>query len=462
MTTDPGQRHNSALAYWVTRTGASHETVVREVRQVAGEHGRHDIRPDRSRVPRWIRGEEPRNPLPEYLATALGRLCDPQVCLAPADIGMTGRLVVGAASAWSGAAVVAAIIDTTRSDAMTDDTTPTSTPLLTGSGLAAAVQPWLHLPDGDLPAPSRPGRLGMSDVQRIRDTTDCFRTLDNAHGGGLSRRAVVGQLHDVTALARQGRTSDSVGRELFIAVADLASVAGWMTHDTGRHAEAQHYLLLGLQAAKQAGPAGAGIAGHLLNCLARQANHLGRPADALELVQAGLYGTRKRPADRLRAVLATLEARCHASLSDLPAVHRSIALAEHSLDTSAEIPSWVAWFDRAEYGVTVGVCELIAAEHEPERAQKAITQIQAGTALRPSERTRSRAFDQIALARAYTRARELDGADAATEHALDLFGQVNSTRVTDRLDELGAELAAHQGSSAARRARERIRAATAA
>lgn len=386
----------------------------------------------------------------------------PPTRLTPADIGMTGRPAAGATSGWSGAAVCAAIIDTTRSDAVTDGFTPTNARLLAGPELLTAVQPWLHLPDSELPNPARPGRLGMSDVRRIRDTTDAFRRLDNTHGGGLSRRAVVGQLHDVTALAQQSRASDAVGRELFVAVADLASVAGWMTHDTGRHAEAQHYLLLGLQAAKAAGLAGAGIAGHLLNCLARQANHLGRTTDALELVQAGLYGTRKRPADRLRAVLATLEARCHASLGDLPAVERSIAVAEHALNTDAEVPTWVEWFDRAEYEVTVGVCELIAAERDADRARRAITGIQAGTALRPKERTRSRAFDRIALARAYVRAGELEGAEAATAEALALFGQVTSTRVTDRLGELDAELAAAAGSSAACAARERIQAATAA
>ncbi|MFF8769101.1 transcriptional regulator [Kitasatospora sp. NPDC015120] len=454
----PGRRLNTTLAYWVTRSGASHGRLVKEIAKVAAEHGRRDIQPDRSRVPRWIAGQEPREPLPAYLAEALGRLCTPPLRLAPADIGMTGRPTAGATSAWSGAAVVAAILDTTRSDAMTDDTTPTAARLLAGADLHAAVQPWLHLPDTiELPAPTRPGRLGLSDVQRIRDTTEAFRRLDNAHGGGLSRRAVVGQLHDITEMVKHGRTSDKVGSELFVAVADLASVAGWMTHDVGRHAEAQHYMLLGLRAAKAAGPAGAGIAGHLLNCLARQANHLDRPADALDLVQAGLYGTRKRRPDRLRAVLATLEARCHATLGDLPAVERSIAVAEHALEADAEVPPWVGWFDTAEYTVTVGVCQLIAGEHDPAQARRAITTIQDGTALRPEQRTRSRAFDQVALARAYVRAGDLDGAAAATARAVDLFGHVTSTRITDRLLELDAELAGSPA-GAARTARERIHA----
>ncbi|MEU6056777.1 hypothetical protein [Streptomyces sp. NPDC047097] len=68
-----------------------------------------------------------------------------------------------------------------------------------------------------------------------------------------------------------------------------------MTHDAGVHDDAQRYLLLGLRAAYQAGSDGTGIGGHLLNCLARQANHLGYAHDALDLVQAAQYGTRKLP-----------------------------------------------------------------------------------------------------------------------------------------------------------------------
>jgi hypothetical protein len=411
-------------------------------------------------VPRWIKGETPRPPLPDLIAEALTRLCGPPTRLAAADIGMTGPTSRGIAASWSPEAVVAAILTTTRSDAVTDDSTlnPDAAGLLTGQPLLGAIQPWLHLSAEPLPDPVNPGRLGMSDVQRIQYTTDAFRRLDNAHGGGLSRLAVVGQLQHVTQLARNGATAESVGRALFAAVADLASVAGWMTHDTGRHAEAQRYLLLGLQAASQAGPAGFGIAGHLLNCLARQANHLHRPHDALELVQAAQYGTRKLPPDRLRAVLATLEARSHAVLGNLTEVTRAARAAEEALnaDPTEATPSWVAWFDEAEYQVTVGVCDLIAAEHDRARAHTAITTIQAGTRLRPAERTRSRAFDHVALARAFVRAGQLDGAAEATTTALDLLGHVSSTRVADRLLELDAELAL-VATPTASRIREQIR-----
>ncbi|MFJ8589506.1 transcriptional regulator [Streptomyces sp. NPDC093595] len=432
--------------HWVRLSGASYSRIASEIATVAAGRGRRDIQPDSSRVSRWInQGEQPRSPVPDFLALALTRLCHLPRTLTAADLGFSVSGPHREGDGWSARAVVAAILDTTRSDAVTDDRTPSLARLLSGADLVAAVQPWLHLPDNEpLPAPTTPGtRLGMSDVERIQATTTAFRHLDNEHGGALSRLAVVGQLQHVTHLARTRTYTDDTGRALFAAVAELASVAGWMTHDAGVHHDAQRYLLLGLQAAKQAGRHGAGIGGHLLNCLARQANHLGHAHDALELVQAAQYGTRKLPPGRLRALLCSLEARCHAVLGNIDEMQRATAAAEAALtsDTGEPAPSWAAWFDPAEFHVTAGVCEFIAAERVPTRAERAIDLITTGTVGRPAERVRSRAFDQIALARAHVRAGDPEAADAATSQALTLMGAVNSTRGSDRLLELDAELA---------------------
>lgn len=74
----PGQQPNAALAHWVSRSGASHQKITRTIRAVAVERGHRDIAPDRSRVPRWIKGENPRPPLPDLIAEALNRLCGPR------------------------------------------------------------------------------------------------------------------------------------------------------------------------------------------------------------------------------------------------------------------------------------------------------------------------------------------------------------------------------------------------
>ncbi|MFD5977480.1 transcriptional regulator [Streptomyces bacillaris] len=455
-------RPNEALAHWVRASGASYSQVATEVGRVAARHGRQDIQTDSSRVSRWInKGERPRHPVPAYLAEALSGLCHGRA-LTPADLGLTGTGPRWKGDAWSARAVVAAILDTTRSDAVTDDHTSSPALPLSGAPLVDAVQPWLHLQGLDpLPAPDHPAtRLGLSDVARIQATTEAFRELDNAHGGGLSRLAVVGQLQHVTHLARTGTYTEETGRALFVAVAELASVAGWMTHDAGAHSMGQHYLLLGLQAAKQAGGDGAGIGGHLMNCLARQANHLGHPEDALDLVQAAQYGTRKLRSGPLRALLCSLEARSHAVLGHTDEMARANGAAEQALfeDTSATTPCWAAWFDLAEFRVTAGVCEFIAAEHDPARAGNAITLIEHGTSGRPAERVRSRAFDQIALARAHLRADQPEATEFATTTALNLMGSITSTRVGDRLHELDAELAKAPETSATIQSRARIHA----
>ncbi|MFH8873721.1 hypothetical protein [Streptomyces griseus] len=138
-------RPNEALAHWVRTSGASYSQVATEVGRVAARHGRQDIQTDSSRVSRWInKGEHPRHPVPAYLAEALSGLCHGRV-LTPADLGLTGTGPRWKTDAWSARAVVAAILDTTRSDAVTDDRTPSPALPLSGAPLVDAVQPWLHL-----------------------------------------------------------------------------------------------------------------------------------------------------------------------------------------------------------------------------------------------------------------------------------------------------------------------------
>ncbi len=251
--------------------------------------------------------------------------------------------------------------------------------------------------------------------------------------------------------------SDAVGRELFSAVADLASVAGWMTHDAGRSPEGQRYLLLGLRAAAEAGDIAP--AAPLLNCLSRVANHLGRVDDALEMVQLAQYGTRKLPAGRVKSVLAALEARYLAITGDISGFHRAAGAAADGLAAASpgNDPEWVQWFDPAEYHATIGIAHLLAARHQPRLVRTAIDMTGQAIPLRPAERARSRAFDHIGLASAHVLAGEFDAADSAVATAIDLAGGVASTRLADRMAELDAKLAVLGRDPAALHIRDRIR-----
>jgi hypothetical protein len=458
VTGSPQQR-NHALATWIKTSSRSYQQVAGTICRLARARTPPlNAAPDSSRVTRWVSGEQPRGIMPDLIAEALTELCDLPYSLSRADIGMTAAPQDQASQrlAWQPAAVIQAVLDVTRNDLMSQHGGPPDVELLGGGGLLDAVRPWLHRAPGDLPAPERPGRIGLADVEKIRATTAAFRAWDNQHGGGLSRHAVVAQLKATTELLHHGRMSDTVGRELFSAVGDLASVAGWMTHDAGRSPEGQRYLLLGLRAAAEAGDTA--LAAHLLNCLSRLAGHLGRTDDALEMVQLAQYGTRKLPAGRVRAVLAALEARSLAISGDLSGFHRAAGAAADGLAAAdpGTDPEWVQWFDPAEYHATIGIAHLLAARHQPSLIRQAITMIETGIPLRPAERARSRAFDHIGLARAHVLAGQLDAADNAAATAIEHAGGVASTRVADRMAELDAELAALGQDPAAKKIRDRI------
>ncbi|MFI6986696.1 transcriptional regulator [Embleya sp. NPDC050154] len=409
---------------------------------------------DERTVRRWLSGDSrwPQRVHRVALEEIFGLPCTHLGFAAPADPPGPAP----ADTRWEADTVVTDVLETSRSDLMTDHHLEPARqgPLLTGRELLESVRPWLDPTPGERPAPPRPGRVGMSDVASIRATTEAFRTWDNAHGGGLSRHAVVAQLMSTAALLQIDHRDTRVERALFSAVADLASVAGWMTHDVGRHAESQQYFMLGLRAASHARDAAIGA--HLLNCMARQASHLDRVDDALELVQLAQYGTRRLPDGRLRAVLSALQARCLAITGDLRGFDRAAGSVVDSLAAAGDDdPPFVQWFDEAEYGVTIGVCHLIAAGHDRSHAPRAVELITTASATRPGTRVRSRAFDQVALARANVAAADLEGADQATERALVLMGDVDSARVRDRLAELDIELT-HTPSPTARHTRDRI------
>lgn len=299
----------------------------------------------------------------------------------------------------------------------------------------------------------------MTEVRQIEQVTTVFRNWDNLYGGGLAREAIVGQLKSSAALLG-GPYSEPVGRALFRAVADLASVAGFVSFDAGLHLTAQRYFVLGLHAAKEAGDRALGA--HLLNCMSRQMGHLHRPEDALELVQLAQYGARNDVTPTVRAMLHALEARYYAVMGQLREFDRAIGLAGDAFAHSdpASDPVWAGFFDSGEFCATVGVCHQIAARARPDHAETSAELIQQAIATRGAGRVRSRAFDHIALARTRLLQGEYDGAAAAADTALGLFGELTSSRVTDRLRELRAEAAAHPGSRAARDLSDRLGAVT--
>lgn len=354
---------NARLNSWFVRSGWSKGELARQVNRRARQMGAHHVSTDTSRVRRWLDGEQPREPIPRILAELFSERFG---CVVPVeDLGLRPAHQPAAGGdvdlPWAGPQTVQLINEFSRSDLMLGRRgfLGASLALSAGPALVEPMQRWLVptasgavLP-ADLPftadrdSGGRPSRLSEQELQLLEETAVMFREWDNQCGGGLRRKAVVGQLHEVTDLLQEPHPQ-ATARRLFRVTADLAALAGWMSYDVGLQPTAQKYLVLALHAAKEAGdrPLGAFV----LSSMSRQMIHLDRPDDALELIHLAQYGSRDSATATTQAMLYALEARAYAGLGQVNKCHRAVRMAEDTFTESrpAEDPGWISFFTEAE------------------------------------------------------------------------------------------------------------------
>lgn len=141
------------------------------------------------------------------------------------------------------------------------------------------------------------GPVGLDEVEALERSVQVFRAWDAARGGGLQRKAVVGQLNEVGGLLTS-RHNPAVEQRLWLVAANLAVLAGWMSHDVGLEPTAQKYFVIAAEAAKEAGDRPR--AGEAISRAARQMVHLGRADDALDLMSAAKAAAAGRCRERAR------------------------------------------------------------------------------------------------------------------------------------------------------------------
>ncbi len=285
----------------------------------------------------------------------------------------------------------------------------------------------------------RPSRLSEPELDLLEATTVMFRHWDAQCGGGLRRKAVVGQLHEVTDLLQENHPAP-VMKRLFKIAAELAELAGWMSYDIGLHPTAQKYFVLALHAAKEAGDKPLGS--YILSNMSRQMIHLGRPEDALELIHLAQYGSRDCAGPRTQAMLYAMEARAYANMGQPSRCKRAVRMAE---DTFGDVgfggepePDWIRFFSEAELNgenshsyrdlaYVAGRSPMYASLAEPvmERAVELFE--------KDEEHQRSFALNLIGMATVHLLQREPEQAAALVGRALDVAGKVRSERVNTRL-----------------------------
>ncbi|MFE7272375.1 hypothetical protein [Streptomyces sp. NPDC057623] len=444
------KRPNELLTSWFVRSGWSKGELARQVNRRARQLGANHISTDTSRVRRWLDGENPREPIPRILSELFSERFGCVVSVE--DLGLRAARqspsVSGVDLPWTGPQTVALLSEFSRSDLMLARRgfLGSSLALSAGPALIEPMQRWL------VPAPPAPyqepravpssrarGRLSKPELDLLESTTVMFRQWDAQCGGGLRRKAVVGQLHEVTDLLQEPQP-EATTRKLFKVAAELAELAGWMSYDVGLQPTAQKYFVLALHAAKEAGDRPLGS--YVLSSMSRQMIHLGRPEDALELIHLAQYGSRDCASPRTQSMLYAMEARAYANMGQPGKCKRAVRMAEDTFSESDEWdepdPDWIRFFSEAElYGENSHSYRDLAyvAGRSPTYASLAEPVMQQAVDLfaKDGEHQRSYALNLIGLATVHLLRREPEQSAVYAEQAMAIAKKVRSERVNTRI-----------------------------
>ncbi|MFF4527649.1 hypothetical protein ACFY1P_00105 [Streptomyces sp. NPDC001407] len=442
------KRPNEQLGSWFLRSGWSKGELARQVNRRARQLGAHHISTDTSRVRRWLDGEQPREPIPKILSELFSERFGCVVGVE--DIGLRAAhqspSVAGVDLPWAGPQTVELISEFSRSDLMLARRgfLGASLALAAGPSLIEPMQRWLTPgPVGrDLHSVSdrspRASRLSAPELDLLESTTVMFRQWDAQCGGGLRRKAVVGQLHEVTDLLQEPQP-EATSKRLFKAAAELAQLAGWMSYDIGLHPTAQKYFVLALHAAKEAGDRPLGS--YILSSMGRQMIHLDRPDDALELIHLGQYGSRETATARTQAMLYAVEARAYANMGQPAKCKRAVTMAEDCFadcGSGDDEPDWIRFFSEAELNAenAHSFRDLAyVAGRSPTYASLARPKMERAVELfeQDGDHHRSYALNLIGMATVHLMQREPEQATVLAGKALKIAKQVRSERVNNRL-----------------------------
>ncbi|MFF6942327.1 transcriptional repressor NsdA [Streptomyces lavendulae] len=452
---DAAEDRNVQLTSWFVRSGWSKGELARQVNCRARQMGAHHISTDTSRVRRWLDGEQPREPVPRILSELFSERFGSVVAIEQLGLRTAHQTpsVSGVDLPWAGPQTVELLSEFSRSDLMLARRgfLGTSLALSAGPALIEPMQRWL------VPSPAadpgvradggsagrgpgqRPPRLTEPELGLLEATTVMFRQWDAQCGGGLRRKAVVGQLHEVTDLLQENHPAP-VMKRLFKVAAELSELAGWMSYDIGLHPTAQKYFVLALHAAKEGGDKPLGS--YILSSMSRQMIHLGRPEDALELVHLAQYGSRDCAGPRTQAMLYAMEARAYANMGQPSRCKRAVRMAE---DTFSDVgfdgepePDWIRFFSEAELNgenshsfrdlaYVAGRSPTYASLAEPVMA-RAVELFS-----KDDEHQRSYALNLIGMATVHLLQKEPEQATVLVDRALDVARKVRSERVNTRL-----------------------------
>ncbi|MGW2842865.1 regulator [Streptomyces sp. NPDC001493] len=295
-------------------------------------------------------------------------------------------------------------------------------------------------------------RVGNGDVAALRSVGELFRSLDHAYGGGHARQALIRYLEHETEPMLRGHYTETTGRRLFAAAADLTRLAGWTSYDIAAHGLAQRYFVQALRLAQAAGDRAYGS--YVLITMSRQAVYLGHGREAVQLARVAQQGVGSAAPPAVQALLHAVEARGHGVLGDARACAVSLARAERALEAARhgdEAPHWARNFDEAQLADELAHCH-----RDLQQYRAAALHAERSLQLRAPAYARSRLFCRVVLASARLGLGELDQACLLGAEAAQQAREMRSVRATEYVREFERKLEPYRDAAAVRGYREQI------
>ncbi|MGH3771579.1 MAG: XRE family transcriptional regulator, partial [Pseudonocardiaceae bacterium] len=297
-------------------------------------------------------------------------------------------------------------------------------------------------------------RVGATDIDHVHTATQVFESWSRTYGGGVVRGAVMGQLRWSAGLL--GATCpDRLRPELFAAVGDLASVAGYTAEDANADGEARRVFRFALHCAERAEDWN--LRAEVLSNMTKQAIRTGRPDDGLTLAELALV----RP-DRLTAAVQTLlhnsRSRALATMRRVDEALRAIGTADEHFAhvTPDDEPPFMAYYNAACHAHLTGIplVDLAILGRDPGEATNRLTTAIAGCSAVGQARPRARC--QATLAGLTMATGDPLQAAALGHEALDAEGTIRSRLTANELRMLAHYAAAHQHRDEVAHLRHRI------
>jgi DNA-binding XRE family transcriptional regulator len=303
--------------------------------------------------------------------------------------------------------------------------------------------------------------VGAADVAVIEQATAAFSGQDFATGSGPVRDLAVGHLRSVLPLLGARMTPGEVRPRLHLAVARLATQAGWMSFEVNQHDAARRLWMITLDVARDSDhPLGTDQTVFVLYDLALQAVELGRPDEALRLAHLGhtaAVGAHPVSAATM-SCLANIQARAHAVQGDSTACDRALRQASEHFTDIDPTRNPRAFLDETMLTGYQGDAhyELAVANRDPRTAGRAVPLLRQAVDHYGADYARPRALDLTRLAGAHAIAGDIDTAVDIGHQAVDAVTALSSPRANDRLRALDTSLESLHTSTGVAELRERL------